>query len=170
MRTSIAWISWTMSFSNMSELAAALPSMSSPSPLTCTPTPQTTGIGLWPQPSTMEEFIVAYAEWQWHYAIDPNIARVPPTIPIICQQTPQFSIHRSAPTPSSPSSSTSTPPTIKIPASPICCAQQPWPSFFRPILASAGQVPIPISTGKIGKLITAKPEIYNGTKEKFNQW
>ena len=72
----------------------------------------------------MEEFVVAYAEWQQYYAIDPNIAKVPPTIPTISQPTPQFSVHRSAPTPSSPSSSTSTPPAIKIPASPMHRGQQ----------------------------------------------
>ena len=170
MRTLIAQISQTMSFSTMAELAAALPSTSSPSPWTCAPTLQTSGIGLRPQPSTMEEFVMAYAEWQRYYAIDTNIAGVPPTIPTISQSTPQFSIHQSAPTPSSPSSSTSTPPTIKIPASLMRRGQQQQPSFFRPARASTSQVPIPTLTGKIGKLIAAKPEMYNGTKEKFNQW
>ena len=162
-----------MSFPSMSKMAATLPSTSTPSPWTHTPTPQGTGIGPQPQLTTMEEFVIAYTDWQPYYAISPSLAGTPPTIPTICQPAPQSTVPQSAPTPSSALSS-ATPPTIWIPTSPMRHAWQAQPSFFRPALAAISQVPIPTSTGKIGKSITAKPEIYNGTKESLTnggeQW
>ena len=105
-----------MSFPTMSDMAAALPTTSQ---WTWTPTP----IGPQPQPTNMEEFIDAYAQWQHMYAISPAMAGSPATMPNIQQPTPQFMIPRSTPTPSSSSSSpsqyTPTPPTVQIPTSPL---------------------------------------------------
>ena len=171
-----------MSFPNMSDMAAALPTTSQ---WTRTPTP----IGPQSQPTNLEEFVEAYARWQHTYALSPALAGPPPNMPMMPIQQPsprstaQFAIPRSTPTPSSGSSSpsryTPTPPTVRIPTSPLRRQRttliQPirpltTPATPAPASAIAHQVPIPTSNGKIGKSIAAKPEMFDGSKEKFLQW
>ena len=65
-----------MSFPNMSDMAAALPTTSQ---WTWTPMP----VGPQPQPTNLEEFVEAYARWQHTYAISPAMAGSPPAMPMM---------------------------------------------------------------------------------------
>ena len=65
-----------MSFPNMSDMAAALPTTSQ---WMRTPTP----VGSQPQPTNLEEFVEAYSRWQHTYAISPAMAGSPPDMPMI---------------------------------------------------------------------------------------
>ena len=169
-----------MSFPNMSDMAAALPTTSQ---WTRTPTP----VGPQPQPTNLEEFVEAYTRWQHTYAISPAMAGPPPGMPMMPtiqhpspRSTAQFAIPRSTPTPSSGSSSpsryTPTPPTVRIPTSPLRRQRttliQPTRPLTTPAPVSAitQQVPIPSPNRKIGKSIAAKPEMFDGSKDKFLQW
>ena len=169
-----------MSFPNMSDMAATLPTTSQ---WTRTPTP----VGPQLQPTNLEEFVEAYARWQHTYAISLAMAGSPPAMPMMPtiqhpspRSTAQFAIPRSTPTPSSSSSSpsryTPTPPTVRIPTSPLQRQRttliQPTiaPATPAPASAIAHQMPISSPNAKIRKSIAAKPEMFDSSKEKFLQW